>query len=526
MSERPPVVVGLDIGTTSTKAVAFDAEGEAWGEAEHGYPTHHPAPGHVEQDPDEVVDEALGALSDASRAAAEAGARVVAVGVSTVMHSLIGLGADDRPRTAMLTFADSRAAAQAAAARDEHGLAIYRRTGTPLHPMSPLLKLRWFDEEDPGTAADVTRWISIKEHLLAGLFGAGSDASRLIDHSVASATGLFNLSELDWDDAALEMAGVQRSQLSTPVPTRHRLDGLGADMAERLHLEPGTPVVIGASDGVLANLGVGAIRPGVMAATIGTSGALRVAADTPATDPQGRTFCYVLTAGEKGPDRFIIGGAVSNGGSILEWLRARLLATPEAGDTETAIEALLEEASSVPPGAKGLVMLPYLDGERAPRWTAGLSGALLGLRSDHGRRHVVRAALEGVMLQLRLVLNTLVEAVGQPEAIRATGGFTRSDVLTQMMADVFNQPINLLSLGEASALGAALLAMEATDLVSSLDDTADLIETERTVAPDADTSAVYEQLAGGYERLVESLMDAGVWQETSDLAARLTDGPT
>jgi gluconokinase len=443
---------------------------------------------------------------------------------STAMHSLIGVGSDGRPRTPVLTYADSRATAQALRLRRDCGPDLYHRTGTPAHAMSPLAKLRWFRENQPDTCADVRRWLSLKEYLLSRLLG--DSWVPLVDHSIASATGMFRLDGGGWDDEALEWAGVRRDALSTPVATRHVVSGIADDVARRLGLAGPVPVVMGAADGALANLGVGAVRPGAVAVTIGTSGAVRAVVDAPRTDARGRTFCYVLTADGAGEDRYVAGGAITNGGSVLAWLH-RLLRDGRHGghggqeghDDDDDIGALIELAADVPPGADGLLMLPYLDGERSPRWRSGLSGGLVGLRSDHGREHLVRAGLEGVLLQLGLVMGAVRDVVGaSSDAIRATGGFTRSPLWTQMLADVVDQRLELATTTQASAYGAALLGMDALDVVESLDAAIDLVGVGRTVHPETESVQAYQRVADVYTDVVDEMIDGGV----IDAVARLS----
>ncbi|MPZ88525.1 MAG: carbohydrate kinase [Nitriliruptorales bacterium] len=494
-----PVVIGLDLGTTRAQAIAYDADGRHWASAGRGYPLSAAQPGWSEQDPDQVADAAMDALADAARVAAARGARVVAVSLSATLHSLIGLDRRGRALTPSLTLADRRAVMQADRLRQEHdAMALYRRTGTPVHPMAPLAKLMWFRERQAETAEQVRHWVSIKEYLLRRL-----GVADVVDHSLASATGLFNLADLDWDSEALGLAGIDRDQLSRPVPTEHRLGSLPAPILEGLGLEPGTPFVIGAGDGALANLGAGAIAPGVAAATVGASGAVRLVVTEPRTDPLGRTFCYVLTSG-----RWVIGGASNNGELVLRWLRAELF--PDVGrqavqEGADAAERLIGLAAAVPPGAAGLLCLPYLAGERAPRWTSVPGGVLFGLRREHTRGHVVRAAMEGVMLQLAIVVQALEESGTPPRRFRATGGFLRSRLWRQIMADVFDRDIAIPGSAEGSTLGAALLGLRRLDLIASLDVARDLVPIAEVVRPQPKAASAYRRLRGLYGRLSEAL---------------------
>ena len=438
------MVIGVDVGTTATKAVAFAAGSTtAWGSGEVGYALSEPEPGAAVQDPEAVWD----AVGDAVReavAALPSGTEVAALGFSAAMHGLLAL--DDRgdPLGPLLTWADTRASAVATELRRAPGgLALHRRTGTPLHPMSPLAKLAWLARERPSLHAAAATWGGIKEFVLARATGA-----RVTDTSCASGTGLLDLASGTWDDEALALAGVDPEQLGTLVaPT----DVVGRLRTGDWGLPAGTPVVAGGGDGPLANLGVGAVRPGVAACSIGTSGALRVTVDRPDVDPRGRVFCYGLAEG-----RWVVGGAITNGGVVLDWARETF-----GGD----VDALLTAAAAVPAGAQGLLALPHLLPERAPHWDARGSGALVGLHRAHGVGHVVRALLEGVSLQLRLVLDSMREAGLAVHEVRATGGFARSAFWRQLLTDALGMPVGFPAVDQGSAYGAALLGQQGVGLL-------------------------------------------------------------
>ena len=481
-----PVVVGLDLGTTTAKAVAYDEQSRVWADAAREYPLHTPRPGYAEQDPGTVCDAGLDVLATAVAQARSAGAAIRGVALSAAMHSLLALDDDGAPLTPALTYADSRAAAVATRLRgDPAGIEIFRRTGTPLHPMSPLTKLLWFRTHDRDTFDRAASWVSLKELLLRRLCG-----ETVVDASVASASGLFNLRERGWDAGALRLAGVDAGQLSRPVATTTVLAGLDPGEARRCDLPADLRVVVGAADGCLANLGAGATAEGIAACTIGTSGAVRVAATTPGTDPQGRLFTYALT-----DDRWIVGGPVSNGGLVLRWLRDALLtdlaaAARDAG--EDPYERMTAMAAQVPAGSEGLLFLPYLTGERAPDWNASTRGALLGLTLRHGRGHLIRSAMEGVLLQLRAVVEAMAALRISPSAFHATGGFTHSPLWLQMMADVFRREIGVPARAEGTALGAALLGMVALGTFADIDEAAATVTVRERRRPDADTAAVYD----------------------------------
>src|SRR4051794_26613315 len=332
------VVLGVDIGTTSTKVNAYPAGcADSVVSASAGYPLLTPKVDIAEQDPDAVRTAALEALAACVREVNGRGLDVAGICFSAAMHSLLGVDGDGRPLTRMLTWADGRAEDQARRLRTgPRGLAMHRRTGTPIHAMSPVVKLRWFAENEADLAAGVPRWLGIKEYLLADLVPDGL-SDPVVDAGVASGMGLYNLGDDQWDSEALEYAGITADRLPRPVPTTTSL-ALAPAAANRLGLKAGLPVVIGGADGPLANLGLGAIRPGSVACSIGTSGAVRASSNTPRVDERGRVFCYNLA-----PGRYVVGGAVNNGGIVLDWLRDAV-APDLSGDHPGALLALAAKA--------------------------------------------------------------------------------------------------------------------------------------------------------------------------------------
>lgn len=470
------VIVGLDVGTTGTKAVAFRAGSEWRQAAEREYRDAAPEV----QDPDAVVAVVFEVLAEC------AGDDVAGIAVGTAMHGLIGLDEDRRPLTPLLTWADARAAGQARALRDR-AVELLGRTGTPVHPMSPLAKLIWFHEREPETAARVRWWVGLKDYVLLRLTG-----ELVTELSSASATGLLSLAARDWDPEMLALAHVGADRLP---PVRATTDVLPL-AAEIPGLAAGTPVVLGASDGPLGNLGTGALGHGVAGLSLGTSGAVRMVVDRPQADPAGALFCYALTA-----DRWVLGGPVSNGGIVARWA-GEALAPDLDGDA-----ALLELAASAPPGADGLAMLPYLLPERAPLWAPELPGAYLGLRRHHTRAHLARAAIEGVCLQLALILDRL-DAIAPVTEVRATGGALRSPLWREILAATLARPLVAVGDAEGTALGAAALGLLALGHANTLEAALEQLPSPSMsdpIDPDPELVRIYAGARAALPELIRSL---------------------
>ncbi|MBT2742204.1 gluconokinase [Bacillus sp. ISL-77] len=480
-------MLGLDIGTTSTKAVLFTEKGEVIQQENIGYPLYTPDISTAEQDPEEIF---MAVVQTISRIMKNHPQKEISfISFSSAMHSLIAMDENDQPLTPCITWADNRSEAWAHKIKNElNGHEVYRRTGTPIHPMSPLSKITWIVNERPEIAEKAKKYIGIKEYIFKKFFD-----QYVVDYSLASAMCMMNLKELDWDKEAIEIAGISREQLSKLVPTTEIFTNCNPELAKQMGIDPLTPFVIGASDGALSNLGVNAIRKGEIAVTIGTSGAIRTIIDQPQTDEKGRIFCYALT--EK---HWVIGGPVNNGGMVFRWIKDEFAAS----EVETAkrlgidpYEVLTKIAEGVKPGSDGLLFHPYLAGERAPLWNPDVRGSFFGLTMAHKKEHMIRSALEGVIYNLYTVFLALVECMEGPVTrIQATGGFARSEVWRQMMSDIFDLDVVVPESYESSCLGACILGLYATGKIESFEVVSEMIGSTYKHTPKEEAAREYRQL--------------------------------
>ena len=478
------VVLGVDLGTTATKVIAVDRFAQVLSSAEHGYPLHMTPAGEATQNPLQVLDAALLALREVAAACGVAGHEVVALSLTGAMHTLLAVSDSGEPLTESLSWADNRAAEQTSWLRGTaEGASLHQVTGTPIHPFAPLSKLAWFSQHQPELAR-TARWCGLKDFICYRLTGRFAT-----EHSSGSGTGLMDIHRLVWHPEALEFAGILEEQLpellapTAAVPLTMEIHGL----------RQGLPVVMGGGDGPLANLGVGAVVPGVAALSLGTSGALRVVRDRPGVDERGRVFCYAIAEG-----LWVLGGAVSNGGIVAQW----------AADTfSVPVSSLLDEAAAVPVGANGLLALPYLLAERAPWWDPDPRATLVGLRREHGRAEITRALVEGVGQQLALVLEAVRSAEARVDSVRVTGGAFRNELWATVLASALGMELELAEDGEGSGVGAALLAWRALGILPSLTAAADLIVPTKTITPDLDAVRHYARTRPLVERVYHALHD-------------------
>lgn len=493
-------MLGIDIGTTSTKAVLFSEQGQVIQQENIGYPLYTPDISTAEQNPEEIFQAVLQSITNIMKHHSDK--ELSFISFSSAMHSVIAIDEHDQPLTPVITWADNRSEAWSHKIKDElNGHEVYKRTGTPIHPMSPLCKITWIVNELPEIAIKAKKYIGIKEYIFKKFFDL-----YVVDYSLASCMGMMNLKTLDWDEEALTIAGITREQLSELVPTTKTFSNCDPDLAKQIGIDPQTPFVIGASDGVLSNLGVNAFRKGEIAVTIGTSGAIRTIIDKPQTDEKGRIFCYALT--EK---HWVIGGPVNNGGMVLRWIRDEFASS----EIETAkrlgidpYEVLTKIAERVRPGADGLLFHPYLAGERAPLWNPDVRGSFFGLTMSHKKEHMIRAALEGVIYNLYTVFLALTECMDGPVTrIQATGGFARSRVWRQMMSDIFASEVVVPESYESSCLGACILGLYALGRIDSFEVVSEMVGSTYNHTPNEEATKEYRHLLPIFINLSRVLTD-------------------
>lgn len=436
-------LVGIDIGTSGAKAVVIDRAGRLLGWAGQEYPILAPQPGWAEQDPEDWL---RAALTCTLRAVHQAGIQpqeVAAIGLAGQMHSLVCLGENGRPLRPAILWADQRSSAQVRALTGRLGrgkLAAW--TGNPLAAGFMLASWAWLVEHEPRTAA-ATRWLLLAKdytrYRLTGVIAA--------EPSDASSTLLFDPHRLRWSGPLLAEVGLSPDRLPPVLPSASLGGELAPEAAARCGLLPGTPVVVGASDVSAQALAQGVIEPGAVSCTIGTGGQLFAPLRQPRHDPELRLhlFCHCV------PQVWHQEAAILTAGLALRWLRDQVFPGADYA-------ALAGSAQGVEAALDGLFFLPYLAGERTPYMDPALRAGFQGLALRHGQPHMVRAVMEGVVFALRQGLD-LMQSLGTPiNRLIATGGATRHPLWLQLQADIFNRPVLVSKLEEATARGAALLA--------------------------------------------------------------------
>jgi xylulokinase len=480
------VLLGLDLGTSSVKALLLGEDGYSVGEGSAFYPVRSPHPGWAESSPEDWWNAVVEAAKTATR---KRGTQVTALGLSGQMHGIVLADDRGRPLRPAVLWADVRSSEQLLAYRELDEDARRRLANPPAVGMAGPTLL-WLRDQEPDVYASARWALQPKDWLRLRLTGVVAAES-----SDASATLLYDLHSDGWAYPVVEALGLHPGLLAPLVASSNVAGTLTREIAGRLGLRAGLPVAAGAADTAAAMLGAGLLRPGSVQLTVGTGGQIVTPKSSPEPDPHERTHLYRAAA----PDLWYSMAAIQNAGLALEWARGVLGAS---------WEEVYDEAFAVPPGAGSVVFLPYLSGERTPRFDPSARGAWIGLGLDHERGHLLRAALEGVAFALREGLEALEEAGTAIPELRLAGGGTASEPWQRLLADVLGRPLRLLPkavASVASARGAALLAGVASGVFRTAEDTLALApEPVRVIRP-GDASAAYEATYARYRELYPRL---------------------
>lgn len=445
------LVVSFDAGTTSVKTLVFDQAARPVITTQSvGYDLRTTSDGGVEIEVADLFAAALSSLDQAHQALSQLGRTPSAMAMCTFWHSFLGVGADHKPSSPILHLLDTRSQPAAEALKRELDQKLFHsRVGTVFHPSYWPAKMKWLREQRPEWFAASRQWMSFGEYLFLEFFGKAHAAT-----SMLSATGLWNSNTQSYDAELVAHLGLKPEQLADLSVLDQPAQGLKPEYAARWPLFANIPWFPAIGDGAANNIGCGSDQPNTFALMVGTTGAMRAVFERPTVEIPEGLWCYRLD-----PRRFVLGGALSNGGKVFEWVTERFVMP---ADWE-------QQLSRVEPGSHGLTVLPLFAGERSTKWRADARGAITGLNLNTTTVEILAASLESVALRFRLLYEILADRIGTPERVIGTGeALRRSTVWTQMMADALGRPVVASMEKETSARGAAMLVLERIGAVRHL----------------------------------------------------------
>ena len=480
-------ILALDVGSSSVRCSVYGGSGDLieGTSFSRGHAFQQGSDGAAILDPEDLAALVFSTIDETLSKSDSGG--ISAVATSTFWHGLLGIDARGRPTTPIFTWADRRAAATARELRrglDER--AVHRRTGSVLHSSYWPAKILWLSRADPEAFYRTERFLSPGEYLHHKLFGGAR-----VGTSMASGTGLLDQNLRAYDGELLSALPIEEDRLS-PISDEPAV-GLGGEWARRWPALREVPWFPAIGDGACSYIGSGCMTQGRLALMVGTSGAMRVLWEASSAEVPEGLWLYRADA-----RRFVSGGALSDGGNLVAWLRGTLR-LPDEGEAELQL-------SRMKPDAHGLTFLPLLAGERGPGWADEANGTLSGLSLGTTPTEILRAAMEAVALRFALIAEGLDAAFpdgGGREVIATGGGLLGSPTWVGIMADALGRPVTVSGVREASSRGAALLASEALGGKQIEEVEAPLGE---TVEPDEGRHEIYQQALARQMKLYEEVV--------------------
>ena len=494
------IVLGIDVGTSGTKALAIDGTGAVLTSALATYPVSTPRAGYSEQSPDDWFVATIDVIQQLLNHDAVDARRVVAIGLTGQMHGLVPLDKHLEVIRPAILWNDQRSAPQCEEVTRTLGLeTLLQYTGNQMLPGFTAPKALWMRKHEPEAYARIQHILLPKDYVR---FRLGHEL--VMDVSDASGTSVFDCGKRTWSKDLLDALELPHSWWPDAAESCVVVDHLNKDVAAKLGLPESTPLIAGAGDQAASAVGTGIINEGIVSATLGTSGVVFAASKTWRTAPNGslHAFCHAV------PDTWHLMGVMLSAAGSYDWFVRTIvpdLAAQAESQGEHPFAALDKRAAATEPGAEGLFFLPYLSGERTPHADPNARGCFIGLTARHNRDHMTRAVLEGVTFGMRDCLD-LVRASGvNPNVVRLSGGGAKGQFWRQMCADIFGSPTVTTTTTEGTAYGAALLAGVGGQIWDSVPDACSAVVRETDRSEPGVTSAHYDRLHKRFSALYPTL---------------------
>ena len=497
----PAYTIGVDVGTTGTKAVLIDPTGRVIARSTHEYPLHTPRPGWAEQDPHDWWRATVAAIRDVLAASGARPDDIRGLGLSGQQHGSVFLDASGNVIREALLWCDQRTAAQCKWIHDTVGFdKVVAETLNPVLTGFQAPKIVWLRDSEPENYARLRMILLPKDYVRYRL--TGEFATEVSD---AAGTSLLNVARRDWSDVMLSGLGLTRDMVPKVYESPVASAAISQAAAAETGLRAGLPVAGGGGDNACSAVGNGVIEEGIVQVSVGTSGTVFSPMNHPKMDPKLRvhTFCHAV------PGQWHAMGVMLMAGGSLRWFRDELCQEEKAEAAKRGVdpyEIITTNAAAAPIGSEGLIFLPYMTGERTPHADPSARGVFLGLGLRHTKAHMARSVMEGVCYGLRDSLEILRTMKLPLNEIRSTGGGSRSAFWRQMQSDVFRAPLVAMAIDEGAAFGAALLGGVAGDVWPDVPAAcAATIRTKEPTRPDRRASAIYRKYYPIYRGLYRPL---------------------
>lgn len=495
-------ILAHDLGTTGNKATLYDSAGKLVASSFHSYATHYPGVNWAEQNPLDWWKAVCVSTQDLLKKARISKKNVACVSFSGQMMGCLPLDKQGNPLRNSIIWADQRGVEQANRIREIVGEdEVYAITGHRISPTYSAAKIMWVRDNEPGIFKKVHKFVHAKDYIIYRLTHRFAT-----DYSDASGMNLFDIQKREWSSQMLKLIRIPVEILPELHTSIDVVGEVTREISEEAFLGPGTPVVMGGGDGPCAAVGAGVVREGSSYNYVGSSSWIALASRKPIYDPEKRTFTF----SHLDPGMFMPAGTMQTAGGAYQWLKDNICWVETRAAREAKVdpyEIMDLKAESVEPGAHSLLFLPYLMGERSPHWNPDAKGAFIGLTLTHKREHLIRSVLEGIVFNLKIILDAFEHQGARVEEVRVIGGGAKGRLLRQIMADVYGRKILCpLLLKEATSLGAAIAGGIGTGIFKNFRVAERLVKIVETQSPRPSARERYERLYPIFKNAYQALV--------------------
>lgn len=495
-------ILAHDVGTTGDKATLFDLDGRLVASSLKEYSLHQPKPTWAEQDPKSWWAAFTASTQEILKISKVHPSEIEAVGFSGQMMGCLPISIDGDPLRSSIIWMDQRSVEQAIFIAERIGEeAFYRVTGNRVNPSYTISKILWLRENEPEVYERTYKFLQSKDYIILKLTG-----EYVTDYSDASLAGLLDVNKRQWAYEILEELQIPIDRLPRLCASTEVVGGIERSAAEKTGLKPGTPVVLGGGDGACAAVGAGVVRYGHAYNYVGASSWISICTDKPLIDPRMRIF----NQWHLDPDKVSPTGTMQAAGGSYRWLRDEVCRAEVEEAQRLGVDPYMImdlEAEKVKPGSEKVIFLPYLMGERSPWWNPNARGVFFGLALGHRRRHLIRAVLEGVCFNLRIILEAFEEQGVRIENIRVIGGGAKGRLWRDIMASIYGKTILVPEyLMEATSFGAAVAAGVGVGIYKDFSVAEKLVRIIAMHNPDPMLFEKYSVLYGYFKKLYLALV--------------------
>ena len=496
-------LAGIDAGTTGARCAIFDVKGNHIASAYREYGAVYPKAGWVEQDSRKIIDVTFETCREAVKSSGIKASEISSIGFSAQRSVTIAVDGKGKVIRPMISWQDARTAAQVEFMKKHISPEeFYENSGVPMGTTWMITKILWMKENEPELFGRTSKFIQHHD-LILNAFGASEFYTDISDMAFY---GVWDVRKVDWNPKLMKMFGMDPSMFGKPIRSGIKVAEISESVSEKTGFAVGTPVCSGAGDQNCSVLGMGAIRPRIATVTLGTAGLAILSTDRPLPG-----FGGMMITNHIMPGMWEAEGLSNAAACSFRWYRdnfACLEVEAEKNGGANAYEKLAELAATAPAGSRGLLFMPYLATACTPHWNPDARAALIGMSLAHGRPEITRSILEGITFEIRDMLEAWFSKGLEVDFLRLGGGATKSRLWCQIQADIYGRPVQLLKVGESTALGAAILGGTGAGIFKDIGEGVNnMVHVSCEVEPDMKNNAVYSEMYQAYSATYRSLAE-------------------